>query len=181
MKMNNYYFTSIFECCKIPRVLVITVLMLSPYFLFGQQTFTIKGTVKDQADPLPGASNLIEGTTTGTISDMNGNYELVVTTDQRTITVAFSSIGYTRQLQQISLEGPETITLDVVLDEDITQLDEILVVGSTLRSNKRELGNNISSVSTRSLENSGSSNLFSALQDKVHRSHKTQVTRPQTR
>ena len=41
-------------------------------FLFGQQTFTIKGTVKDHADPLPGASILIEGTTTGTISDMTG-------------------------------------------------------------------------------------------------------------
>ena len=53
------------------------------------------------------------------------------------------------------------------LVEDITQLDEVLVVGSTLRTNKRELGNNISSVSTKSLENSGSSNLFSALQGKV--------------
>ncbi len=148
-------------------MLWITALLLSPYLLFGQGTFTIKGTVKDKADPLPGASILIEGTTTGTISDMNGNYELNVTTDQRTISVAFSSIGYTRQIQQVSLEGQETITLDVVLEEDITQLDEILVVGSTLRSNKRELGNSISSVSTKSLENSGSSNLFSALQGKV--------------
>ena len=167
MKMNDYYFTSVFECCKIPRMLWIAALLLSPYLLFGQGTFTIKGTVKDKADPLPGASILIEGTTTGTISDMYGNYELIVTTDQRTVSVAFSSIGYTRQIQQVSLGGQETITLDVVLEEDITQLDEILVVGSTLRSNKRELGNNISSVSTRSLENSGSSNLFSALQGKV--------------
>ena len=122
MKMNDYYFTSIFECSKIPRMLWITALLLSPYLLFGQSTFTIKGTVKDKADPLPGASILIEGTTTGTISDMNGNYELNVTTDQRTISVAFSSIGYTRQIQQVSLEGQETITLDVVLEEDITQL-----------------------------------------------------------
>ena len=168
MKMNDYYFKRIVECSKIPRILWITALILSPYLLLGQgQTYTIKGTIKDKADPLPGASILIEGTTTGTISDMNGNYELNVTTDQRTVSVAFSSIGYTRQIQQISLEGQETITLDVVLEEDITQLDEILVVGSTLRSNKRELGNSISSVSTRSLENSGSSNLFSALQGKV--------------
>ena len=168
MKMNDYYFKRIFECSKIPRILWITALILSPYLLLGQgQTYTIKGTIKDKADPLPGASILIEGTTTGTISDMNGNYELNVTTDQRTVSVAFSSIGYTRQIQQIPLEGQETITLDVVLEEDITQLDEILVVGSTLRSNKRELGNSISSVSTKSLENSGSSNLFSALQGKV--------------
>ncbi len=168
MKMNDYYFKRIFECSKIPRILWITALILSPSLLLGQgQTYTIKGTIKDKVDPLPGASILIEGTTTGTISDMNGNYELNVTTEQRTVSVAFSSIGYTRQIQQVSLEGQETITLDVVLEEDITQLDEILVVGSTLRSNKRELGNSISSVSTRSLENSGSSNLFSALQGKV--------------
>ena len=149
--MNDYCFTKIFECCKIPRMLWITALLLSPYFLFGQgNTFTIKGTVKDNADPLPGASILIEGTTTGTISDMNGNYELSVTTDQRSISVAFSSIGYTRQIQQVSLEGQETITLDVVLEEDVTQLDEILVVGSTLWSNKIELGKSISSVGTKS-------------------------------
>src|SRR5688572_28492719 len=168
MRMNNYDLKRIFECCKIPRMLWITALLLCPYILFGQeQTFTIKGTVKDKADPLPGASILIEGTTTGTISDPNGNYELSVTTAERTVSVAFSSIGYARQIRQVSLESQETITLDVVLEEDITQLDEILVVGSTLRSNKRELGNNISSVSTKSLENSGSSNLFSALQGKV--------------
>ncbi len=61
----------------------------------------------------------------------------------------------------------ETITLDVVLDEDVTQLDEVLVTGSTIRTNKRELGNSISSVNSKALENSGSSNLFSALQGKV--------------
>src|SRR5688572_30949519 len=121
MKMNNYDLKRIFECCKIPRMLWITALLLSPYFLFGQgQTFTIKGTVKDKADPIPGASILIEGTTTGTISDTNGNYELRVTTDQRSVSVAFSSIGYARQIQQVSLEGQETISLDVVLEEDIT-------------------------------------------------------------
>ena len=167
MKMNDYYFTASLNVAKFQGCYGLPHSCFLLIFYLAKQTFTIKGTVKDKVDPLPGASILIEGTTTGTISDMNGNYELVVTTDQRTISVAFSSIGYTRQIQQVSLEGQETITLDVVLEEDITQLDEILVVGSTLRSNKRELGNNISSVSTRSLENSGSSNLFSALQGKV--------------
>jgi TonB-linked SusC/RagA family outer membrane protein len=168
MKMKHYNFTRVFECHKIRRMLWIAALFLSPYILLGQtKTFTIKGTIRDNANPVPGASVLIEGTTTGTISDRDGNYEVSVTTDQRAISVAFSSIGYARQLQQVSLEGQETITLDITLVEDITQLDEVLVVGSTLRSNKRELGNNISSVSTKSLENSGSSNLFSALQGKV--------------
>ena len=43
MKMNDYYFKSIFECCKIPRMLWITALLLSPYLLFGQGNIYDKG------------------------------------------------------------------------------------------------------------------------------------------
>jgi TonB-linked SusC/RagA family outer membrane protein len=169
MKIDFYHFMRIFEPCKIPKILLIaTALFLAPQLLKGQQkTFTIKGTVKDNTAALPGASILLEGTSTGTITDRDGNYEFTITTDQASASIVFSSIGYAKQTQQVSLGSQEIIALDVILVEDITQLDEVLVVGSTLRTNKRELGNNISSISAKSLENSGSSNLFSALQGKV--------------
>ncbi len=167
MKINDYHFM-IFGCFKIPKMLLITALFLSPQLLLGQQkTFTIKGTVKDNVGAVPGASILIEGTTTGTITDSDGNYEFNITTDQASTRIVFSSIGYAQQTEEVSLGAQETIILDVILVDDITQLDEVLVIGSTLRTNKRELGNSISSVSSKALENSGSSNLFSALQGKV--------------
>lgn len=169
MKMNDYHFLRIFEWCKIPKMLwIAAALLLTSQFTWGQaKTFTIRGTVKDNATSLPGASVLLEGTSTGTITDTNGNYELPVTTDQSSINIVFNSIGYTQQIKQVSLGDQETITLDITLTEDATELDEVLVIGSTLRTNKRELGNSISSVSAKSLENSGSSNLFGALQGKV--------------
>lgn len=169
MKMNFYnYLGRLFEWVATPKMLLLATVLLSPYFLFGQQkTFVIKGTVRDNVTSVPGASVIIEGTSTGTITDSEGNYQLNITTDQSTLRIVFSSIGYAQQVQQISLGTQETITLDALLVEDVTQLDEVLVVGSTLRSNKRELGNSISSVNASSLENSGSSNLFSALQGKV--------------
>ena len=165
MKMNYVHFMKIFEWCEIQRVLLIGALVLSPFLLMGQaKNYTIRGSVKDNNGALPGASILIEGTTTGTISDQDGNYELPVSSDQNSVRIVFSSIGYTQQIQEVSLGEQESITLDVTMTEDVTELDEVLVIGSTLRSNRRELGNSISSVSTKSLENSGSSNLFGALQ-----------------
>lgn len=168
MKMNDLQFMRIFEWFTIQKVLVIAVLFLSSHVVVGQErTYTIRGTVKDNVTPLPGASIIVEGTTTGTITDQNGNYELTLTTDQNSVRIAISSIGYGQQVQQVSLAGQETITVDVTLVEDVTELDEVLVVGSTLRSNRRELGNSISSVNTKALENSGSNNLFGALQGKI--------------
>jgi TonB-linked SusC/RagA family outer membrane protein len=170
MKMNDYdNFTRIFQRPDSRRILfTVFLLFLCAINSFAQQrTFTVKGTIKDNVMSVPGASVLIEGTSIGTITDADGNYELKITSDQPTARLVFSSIGYAQQVQEVSLGAQETITIDVALQEDITQLDEVLVVGSTLRTNKRELGNSITSVSAKSLENSGSSNLFSALQGKV--------------
>lgn len=168
MKMNDLHVMRIPVSYAIPKVLLIVTLFLASHILMGQQrNYTVSGTVTDNNGPLPGASILIEGTTTGTISDQNGNYQLEVATDQSSVRIVFSSIGYAQQIQQVSLAAQESVTLDVTMVEDVKELDEVLIVGSTLRSNRRELGNSISSVNTKALENSGSNNLFSALQGKV--------------
>lgn len=167
---KNLYSTLIFgwNATTLKMLSLSGAILLFPLVLLGQQkAYTIKGSVKDKSGAVPGTSVLLEGTTSGTISDSEGNYQLGVTTDQRSARIVFSSIGYTLQTQQVELGAEETITLDVILDDDVTQLDEVLVTGSTLRTNKRELGNSITSVNSKALENSGASNLFSALQGKV--------------
>lgn len=168
MKMNIYKdMSKLFKWHKIPKSLVVAAIVLSPHFLIGQQkTFTLKGTVKDNSAPVPGVSVLVEGTSTGTITDQDGSYQLSLSSDKPTARIVFSFIGYKQVTQQVSLDQ-ETLTLDAALEEDIRQLDEVVVTGSTLRANKRELGNHISTVSSKSLENSGSTNLFSALQGKI--------------
>ncbi len=104
MKKNLYY-VLIFNWCQTLKMLSIAgALFLCPLMLLGQQkTFTIKGSVKDKTGAVPGASILMEGTATGTISDGDGNYQLSITTDQPSARIAFSSIGYTLQTQQVTL------------------------------------------------------------------------------
>src|SRR5687768_9174634 len=167
-QIDYYYLRSLAGWSKVRCAMLIATALFAAQFLYAQQkTYTVKGTVRDREISLPGTSVLIEGTSTGTITDPDGNYQLSVTTDQPTVRLVFSSIGYRQQILPVNLGSSETITLDVVLEEDIQQLDEVVVTGSTLRTNKRELGNSINTVSGSALERSGSSNLFGALQGKV--------------
>src|SRR5688500_6290307 len=103
MKLNDYHVIKIFELSRIPKMLcIVAALFLCPFLLFGQgKTFAIKGTVTDKQSPLPGTSVILEGTSTGTITDQNGNYEFTITSDQSSVTIAFSSIGYRRQVHQV--------------------------------------------------------------------------------
>lgn len=147
---------------------VVSLLLVLPLGLFGQQkAFTISGSVKDRDAALPGVTVLVEGTSTGTITDANGNYTLSLTTDQSSVQISFNYIGYKKQVFPVSLGSQETISVDVAMEEEIGQLDEVVVVGSTLKSAKRELGNSISTVNSDMLQKSGSNNVFGALQGKV--------------
>jgi TonB-linked SusC/RagA family outer membrane protein len=169
MKLN-YKFRSAghFQRSEIPKLLWIALLLLAPVFAIAQQkTYTVKGNVKDNTSSVPGVAVLEEGTANGTTTDQNGNYQLNINSEKSSARIIFSFIGFQTQTQTVSLGAQETITMDVNMDEDVRQLDEVVVTGSTLKTNKRELGNNITTVSSRSLENSGSSNLFGALQGKV--------------
>ena len=85
----------------------------------------VSGTVTSALDgsALPGVNVQVEGTTTGTITDIDGQYSLSVDNDQGLL--IFSYIGYISQ--SIPIRGRSNI--DVILEEDITGLDEVVVVG----------------------------------------------------
>jgi TonB-linked SusC/RagA family outer membrane protein len=168
MNVNDYQNVNQELHCWLRRqTCAFLLLVLIPLFGFGQQkNYSVQGTIKDKNGSLPGVSVLIEGTTTGTISNADGAYTLNFPSDQSTARVAFSFIGYVSQTQTISLSS-DAITLDVTMDEDVKQLDEVVVVGSTIRANKRELGNQISSVNSELIQKSGAGDLFSSLQGKL--------------
>ena len=168
MKMNLYPNLKWGKWFLRPQKFLFLLLVSVPMLGFGQQkSFTVQGIVKDKNGSLPGVSVLVEGTSTGTISDANGAYTLNFTSDQSSAQITFSFTGYAPQTQTIALSSSEPLKLDITMEEDVKQLDEIVVVGSTIKANKRELGNQISSVSSELLQKSGSGNLFSALQGKL--------------
>lgn len=100
-----------------------TMLVASTSLAFGQSR-DISGTVTDADSgfPLPGVNIAIQGTTTGTITGVDGNYSIRATP---TDVLIFSFVGY---LNQEITVGNQT-TIDVALAEDQVLLEEVVVVG----------------------------------------------------
>ncbi len=94
---------------------------------YGQATLT--GTVKDDSQsPIIGATVLVQGTTTGTISDASGKYTFQVPAGD--LVIAVSYLGYKQEIKNLSVGEGETATLDFILSEDALGLDAIVVTGS---------------------------------------------------
>lgn len=104
------------------KLLLILTLCISYGAVLAQ---TVSGRVTSMLDeePLPGASVIIKGTSIGTTTDINGRYQLQV--DDSEAILVFSFVGYNTQEEVVGNRS----TLDVVLVEDITALQELVVVG----------------------------------------------------
>lgn len=98
--------------------------------LFGQQ-ITVTGTVTDATDgsSLPGVTIQVAGTTIGTVTDINGRYQISVAPDA---TLIFSFIGMVTQEVPVNNRN----VIDVQLVPDVAALDEVIVVayGTARRS-----------------------------------------------
>ena len=130
--------------------------------------FVLTGRVTDAGGQgLPGATVLLGGTTSGASADADGNYSLSVTTAPGAYSLVFSLVGYKAETRPVTLGASETVTTNISLGEDRQKLDEVVVVGSTISVNKRELGNAISTVEGADLVRSGSGGVLNALQGKV--------------
>src|SRR5690606_1912543 len=110
------------RCMKKLLLLSLAWVWLIPVAMAQQQ---VSGTVTDYSngEPLPGVNIIIQGTTTGAVTDMNGNYTLQVPNTESVL--SFSFIGY--ETENITV-GNQT-TINVSLMPDMTSLDEIVVVG----------------------------------------------------
>lgn len=88
---------------------------------------TISGNVTDNnAQPLPGANVLVVGTTTGTVTDFDGNFSL--TYDQSPpFSIQISSIGFATVLVEITSNNQ---TVNIVMKEDVSSLDEVVISAS---------------------------------------------------
>jgi len=99
--------------------LCVFIILLTSSFMFAQREVT--GTVSDASGPLPGASVVVKGTTTGATTDFDGNYTIEVPNGEAIL--VFSFLGY------ITKEVPvgDQSTVNVTLTEDSQALDEVVV------------------------------------------------------
>ncbi len=130
--------------------------------VMAQQT-TVKGTVTSQEDgePLPGVSVLIRNTTTGTVTDIDGNYSINLPTGNETL--SFSFIGFETQ----NIEVGNRNTIDVVMLQDVSQLSEVVVTAFGIEQNKKALGYSAQSIDSEAITRTRQPNLVNSLQGQV--------------
>ena len=140
--------------------LIIFLFLFVANMLFAQ-TKTVQGTVTSSEDnePLPGVSIVVVGATTGTVSDMNGNYSIQVADNA---ILRFSMIGM--MTQEISVSGKNVI--NVVIAQDNKLLDEIVVTGYTTEK-KADITGAVSVVKLKDIESIPSGNVMTSLQGRV--------------
>jgi TonB-linked SusC/RagA family outer membrane protein len=130
--------------------------------LAQDRTISGKITSLEDGSPMPGVNIILKGTTNGTASDGEGNYTLSVPASGGIVT--FSFIGLKTQ----ELEVGTKTTLDVKMEQDVTQLGEVVVVGAGgIESRRREMGYNATTIRTTQLTQAKPMNVASGLTGKV--------------
>ena len=126
------------------------------------QKFQVTGRVTDAANgtPLFGVSIGIKGTSTGSISDVEGKFTIQAPSKQATI--VFSSVGY----KPMEIVVGNQTQLSVLMVQEITQLDQIVVVGYGTQR-KKDLTGSITLVSTKDMKSLALPSVSDALQGRA--------------
>src|SRR5690554_6716695 len=165
----NYFKRTIdklFLICLFLSLSILTIASDSPTDI--QQARAIRGVVIEQStnEPLPGVSVYIEGTSIGTVTDANGEYDFNVPSED--VVLVFSFIGKTTERRPV--RGVSVI--DISMLDDATLLDEIVFTGY-MSQRKADLTGSISVASSSDLVKNPSANAMKALQGKMAGVHIT--------
>jgi iron complex outermembrane receptor protein len=129
--------------------------------LFAQDR-TVSGQVTDSDtdDPIPGVNILIQGTTQGTVTDIDGNYELSIPSDG--VILMYSYVGYKSQTIDIGTRS----TVNIALIADVTALSEIVVTGYGTQE-KKEITSAVASVKEKDFNQGNINDAAELLQGRV--------------
>ena len=140
---------------------------ISPMGQSGLQTAvapdtTITGNVHDdQGQPLPGVSVVLKGTTTGTVTDVQGNYSIESPNTQGTL--VFSYVGFATQEVPIN----HHTALDVTLGSSVSALTQVVVTALGIKRSVESLNYAVQDVSGDKLNKAKETNFINTLQGKV--------------
>ena len=144
------------------RLLFVTMMSFICFVAFAQeQRRTITGTVKDvNGESIIGANVSVEGTTLGTITDIDGAFKLDAPENGKLI---ISFIGYEKQ--EVSIN--KKTTFSITLKEDSEMLSEVVVTALGIKREKKALGYAMQEVKTDVFSENRSTSVSNLLQGKV--------------
>lgn len=129
----------------------------------NQQSYTVTGKVTSSIDgmALPGVTVVIKGTQKGTITDVNGDYNIEVPGNDAIL--VFSYVGY--ETQEVAVEGRSVINIE--LKESIETLDEVIVTALGITREEKSLGFSIGKVDGTDITRIAQENVLNSLAAKV--------------
>lgn len=131
------------------------------FLCFGiTQAQTVSGTVSDENGPLPGANVLVKGTSNGTQTDFDGNYELNDVPDNAILVFSFISF----KTKEVAVDGQSSV--DITLQPDTQALDEVVVIGYGTQR-KSDLTGSVSTINSESIQEIPTTNPEQALAGKA--------------
>lgn len=126
-----------------------------------QQSHTVTGAVVDtDGAPLVGATVYISGTTNGTVTDANGRYRIQMADSQAKL--SFSYIGFTTA----TIEVNGRTTVDVTLKADLSEIDEVVVIGYGT-AKKRDLIGAVDQITSETIESRPNPSITRSLQGQI--------------
>ncbi|MBD0294390.1 MAG: carboxypeptidase-like regulatory domain-containing protein, partial [Flavisolibacter sp.] len=142
-----------------PRWVMIPILLLFTVVVFAQKT--ISGRVTNAANqPVAGASVVVKGTNIGTTTDQQGRYTISIPNDQATLVVSFVGLGS----REMAVSGRSS--LDFVLNETGSTLNEVVVTGYTSQA-KKDITGSVAVVNVKELTANPGSNIQTLLQGRA--------------
>lgn len=140
------------------KILQFLLVVLACQHVWAQDVVVAGKVTTSSGEALPGVNVLVKGTSEGTVTDANGAYKMTA----RNGTLVFSFIGY--KTLEIAVGG--RTTLDVTLEDDVTTLEQIIVVGYGVQE-KKDITGAVSVVSSEALESRPNSQFGNLIQGKT--------------
>ncbi|WP_394707692.1 SusC/RagA family TonB-linked outer membrane protein [uncultured Bacteroides sp.] len=175
VKLNSHgkAYKAPFRQCKLGlfSVMIVALFATPAASAFAEQTINnsqtiqqereVRGIIIDErGEPLIGVSVLVKGTSSGTITDINGQFSLKLTNGNKELVISY--IGYHTQTIEV---GAKT-SFSIQMKPDTKTLDEVVVIGyGTVK--KRDLTGAVTSIKSSDITQTPASNPMEALQGKV--------------
>lgn len=152
---------------KVRKLSGISARLLAIFLLMGlsiaahAQSVVIKGNVSDrQGEPIIGANVIEKGTTIGTVTDLDGNFSLKVSSSNTTLQISY--LGFVTQ--SIPMNGK--VQFSIVLNEDSKVLNEVVVIGYGVQR-KGDITSSVASVKSEAFNKGMSQDVGQLIQGKV--------------